>query len=93
LGPYILLYSGTGNVSVSGDAYITNYQPQRVQVTVFNKTSSIFIRILRTNVSDPVYNVRLIPAQYENTYDTTDVFHPNFLNLLQPFDTLFVCGW
>lgn len=41
------------------------------------------VRIIATDPADPVRNIRVVPAEFEGTFTTSDIFHPQFLALLQ----------
>ncbi|MFP4224441.1 MAG: hypothetical protein ACLFVN_10240 [Phycisphaeraceae bacterium] len=80
-GRYVLLYDGTGEVSIgsnhttSGRATIDFPGPSDKERT--------FIRIRRSDASDPVRNMRLVPSAYESTYrqgEPDNPFRPEFLD-------------
>jgi len=88
VGDYVLLYNGTGNVTVWGDAFIKEDQGQRKLVRVNQTKTSILIRLFDTNPDDPVHDIRFVPLELEQTYQTDDLLHPLFVEKIKPYDTI-----
>jgi hypothetical protein len=59
-----------------------------------NATNTILLHITRTNTQNPIQNIRLVPIEYEATYQT-QIFHPQFLLRLAPFQNGVIrfCYW
>ncbi len=93
-GVYTLLYEGDGDIQLGLDA-----EQKRVshdgrgtashQVAVTPSGEGIQVRITRSNPSNHVRNVRLLMPGF----DERTVFHPTFLERLQPFAVLRFMDW
>ena len=49
--------------------------------------NGIDIVIMESDTNDPVHDIRFVMPGFEPTYET-DPFHPNFIDLLEPFSCL-----
>lgn len=71
--------------------------PGRVVVTVELSTAAnngLFLRIERTNPTDPVRNVRVIMPEFADTYFyDTHKFHPYFIHELKQYATVRFMDW
>lgn len=74
----MLLYDGTGNVTVGGDAAITASAPGRLDLQL-TPASGFTVRILATDPSDPVASIRVVPLANVDDY-AQRVFAPSFLS-------------
>ncbi|WP_445926099.1 hypothetical protein [Leptodesmis sp.] len=54
--------------------------------------TGVFLRILETNLDNPIRNIRFIMPGFEHTYQTQP-FHPLFLDRLSKFNTLRFMDW
>jgi hypothetical protein len=79
-GKYVLLYDGQGRVEVDGDAAITWQAPGRIGLAI-TPANGFSVRILATNISNPVANISVVPAAKEASF-TSDIYQPAFLKLL-----------
>jgi len=92
-GPWVLLYDGSGTVSVGGNAQVTSSAPGRLTFQVSNPTNEgIHVYVNATNNANPVRNIRVMPAEFENNYESQP-FHPTFLDRLQHFSVLRFMDW
>jgi hypothetical protein len=93
-GKYVFLYEGEGKIQFEGDASQEKEDPLKKKIWLnINASSYIGVRIIYTNPNNPLKNFRLIPEEFELSYNTTNIFSPSFLNILKPFKTLRFCGW
>jgi len=92
------LWDGTGEVDASGSnvASCSSNGTTNSAVALFDvdpdSTNGITIRILSSNSTDPVTNVRVVPVAFEATYNDL-IFHPSFLAKVQEFDHIRFTGW
>nr|KAG5710339.1 hypothetical protein BaRGS_009055 [Batillaria attramentaria] len=88
-GRYTLLYDGEGTVDFSLAQHTVRYNGKGRMIVEFPQIphSGIAFRLLATNPSDPIRNVRLLPPGYENTYERFP-FHPLFLEFLKRFSEI-----
>ena len=92
-GRYTLFYDGEGKIDFTYDnAKIVSQSPGKITVDVKPDNNGVFIRLLETNSSNPVRNIRFILPGFENTYQTQP-FNPVFLERLAKFDTLRFMDW
>lgn len=92
-GPWVLLYDGSGTVSVGGNAQMTGSSPGRITFQVTNPTNEgIHVYVNATNNANPVRNIRVMPAEFEGNYESQP-FHPTFLDRLQHFSVLRFMDW
>lgn len=92
-GAWVLLYDGSGTVSVGGDAQTTGSTAGRITFQVTNPTNEgIHVWINATNNANPVRNIRVMQAEFESNY-MTQPFHPTFLDRLQHFSVLRFMDW
>ena len=75
----MLLYDGSGRIALSGDSTATATQANRIALQLL-PSKGFEVRIVETNATDPVRNIRIIPAAAEGSYSpVTSVWHPKFL--------------
>ncbi len=92
-GQYICLYDGQGTITFGGDASIVSQTPGRIVVQVNpTDTGKTVLIISATQNSDPIRNIRFLMPGFEDTY-TTQTFHPEFLEKLNPFRVLRFLNW
>jgi hypothetical protein len=91
-GGYVVMWDGTGEVSL-GNSHVqtqlklTNHS-KSVRLSVNpSYTAGLSVRIMSSAVADPVHNVRIIPSEFAHNY-TTQIFHPSFLKIIEPYDHL-----
>lgn len=95
-GKYVCLYDGDGFLNFwFEDSQITYRGAGRIEFTVTHKTemnNGIYYNIIRTNPSNPIRNVRIMEAKFEQTYQDFP-FYPAFLEYLRKFKTLRFMPW
>jgi hypothetical protein len=91
-GRYVCLYEGEGTIEFGFDAKVVSKGPGRMELEVIPSEGGIFMTIKATNPADPIRNVRVIMPGFEQTY-TRQVFHPRFIESLQPFSTIRFMDW
>jgi hypothetical protein len=92
-GRYTLLYDGEGKLDFTfANAKIISQSPGKMIVDVTPDEGGVFLRLLETNSSNPVRNIRFIMPGFENTYQTQP-FNPIFLERLSNFSTLRFMDW
>jgi hypothetical protein len=78
-GTYTLLWQGDGELDVWGGARVTNTGSSRASVELLPGRGPVFVRLKRTNPTNPVRNIRLLrpgtPADAP-----LNAFHDDFLN-------------
>lgn len=91
-GTYTLLYDGEGLIDVRGEGKIKESLPNRMLIDITPGNGLTTIRICDTNAADPVRNLRLILPGFESTRET-QIFHPDFLASLEPFNVIRFMDW
>jgi hypothetical protein len=92
-GQYTVLYDGDGDVSISKwDAVTTHEEPGKILLDVNPSNLGILLTIRETNPSNPIHNIRVIMPGFEDTYET-QIFHPEFLKILEPFSAIRFMDW
>jgi hypothetical protein len=82
-GIYTCLYDGKGKIAFAyGDE-----QPGRTRIRVKASRNLLTLRLIETDPSDPVRNIRVILPGFEETYEQQP-FHPDFLKRWERFSTL-----
>ncbi len=77
-GPYTVLYDGQGKLDFWGAAQVSSTSPGRMTIEVDPAKGGFFLRLLETNPSDYVRNIRVIMPGFEQTCQKNP-FHPAFL--------------
>lgn len=81
-GTYTIFYRGRGRLEVSHAARIVESQPGKIKIEVDSTKGAIFLRIMETDPTDYVRDIRVIMPGFESTYQQ-DPFHPTFLKRWQ----------
>ena len=89
---YVLLYSGTGNLTVQGGAVETSKTPGRIQFEV-TAAENLFFRIDASAAGDPVRNVRVLRLEDEFADLSAQPFYAGFLEKISPFAALRFMDW
>ncbi len=89
---YLLLYDGTGTVTVGGSIAVTSSDPGRIQFDVLVADNQFFI-IHASQMGDHVRNVRILRIADEFTDLDAEPFYPGFLQKIAPFNTLRFMDW
>ena len=90
-GRYVVLWDGDGDIEVKDDAVMVSRNGNRIEADV-TPLDGVQLRILRTNPSNPVHNIRVILPGFEATYQTHP-FHPRFLANWRGFKMLRFMDW
>ncbi|MCC6460167.1 MAG: PKD domain-containing protein [Saprospiraceae bacterium] len=89
---YVLLYSGTGSLTVQGGAVETSKTPGRIQFEV-TAAENLFFRVDVSQAGDPVRNVRVLRLEDEFADLAAQPFYPGFLEKIEPFAALRFMDW
>ena len=95
-GKYVVLYEGEGAIEYGLDAQKDKNASThgRDIIDVTPTSAGILLRITNTdpnNTGDYLRNIKVMPEAYE--YARDEIFNPEFLEKLQPFDTLRFMDW
>ena len=96
-GQYVVLYEGEGTLRYGGDAQLhagASIQGRQV-LTVTPATAGIIITMTATDpngTGNYLRNIRVIMPDFAESY-VTQIFHPLFLEKLQPFKVLRFMDW
>ncbi|MCH5375557.1 MAG: hypothetical protein JJ992_16425, partial [Planctomycetes bacterium] len=77
-GKYTVLYDGRGKIDFWGAAKVASAEPGRMVIDVDASRGGFFLRLLETEPSDYVRNIRVVMPGFEQTY-RENPFHPLFL--------------
>lgn len=98
-GRYIVLYEGEGTLAYGFKAQkiVAESRAGRdvIQLNPAADGTSILLTIMATDpnkTGNYIRNIRVIPEAYENTY-TRQVFNPDFLNRIRPYQALRFMDW
>ena len=91
-GEYICLYDGEGRINFGFDARVKDRQKGRIVLQVSPSRAGILLRLVETDPSNPIRNIRLIAPGFENTYKST-VFNPAFLKRWEGFKVIRFMDW
>lgn len=76
-GDYVILYDGEGEIAIPN--YLNkSAKPGRIVVNVNGKKGLFHLIISKIHPTDYIKNIRVIPAQFEHTYQKNP-WHPAFL--------------
>lgn len=89
-GVYTVLYEGKGRLEFSTGRVVSS-EPGRMRVD-FGEGGVVFLRLLETDESDPLRNIRVVMPGFEDTY-TDNPFHPVFLERWRGFSVLRFMDW
>jgi hypothetical protein len=91
-GDYLMLYEGEGEFEIGFDAQVISESSGQKVLRVTPSADGILIRIKSTNPSNYIRNIKVILPGYWNTYET-EIFHPLFIQSLNPFDVIRFMDW
>ena len=96
-GTYSVMWDGIGDVSFGSNVKILSKNIHNktalIKINVVKgSTSGVNVRITKTNSTYPLTNVRIVPVAFQHNY-TEQIFHPDFLNIVRPFQCLRFTGW
>jgi hypothetical protein len=81
-GQYTVLYEGTGKLAFWGAAKEAENTPGRILIDVDASKGGFWLRIMQTDPTDYIRNIRVIMPGFAETY-TDNPFHPAFLKRWQ----------
>lgn len=92
-GEYVLLYDGDGDVQFETASGVTvvSQSPGRIVARVA-AGGVVLMNLRRTNASNPVRNIRFVPASMESSYGSR-LFTDDFLRVVRPFGVLRFMNW
>jgi hypothetical protein len=95
-GIYHVFYDGEGQIEFGFDSQvIESNQKYKMKVRVTSTTirdNGVFMKIKKTNPSNPLRNIRFVMNGFEHTYEQMP-FHPLFLERLAKFKTIRFMTW
>ncbi|QDU88572.1 hypothetical protein Pla175_19500 [Pirellulimonas nuda] len=94
-GEYVLLYDGVGSVSIT-DGYNASSGRIHAPIVGADQKKRYTIRINATSPSDPVRNLRLVPAALESSYqagEPSNPFRQEFLDSWSMMDGFRFMDW
>ena len=77
-GEYSVFYDGKGRLEFKGSARVIASAPGRMLLDVDPGKGAMFLRLMETDPSDPVRNIRVIMPGFEEKYER-DPWRPGFL--------------
>ncbi|MBS3936166.1 MAG: hypothetical protein KGZ43_08320 [Sulfuritalea sp.] len=90
-GRYLLTYDGEGEIFVGLDGKIVDRDGRRLVVEVRPK-NSLILKVLKTNPTDPLRNIRLAMPDEARGAETSP-FNPAYLDYLRGFRVLRFMDW
>lgn len=91
-GVYTCLYDGDGEINFAHGISVLQQQPGRIKIEVKTDQNLLSLRIVKTNPSNPVRDIRLILPGFEDTYKQQP-FHPDFLARWAKFKVIRFMDW
>lgn len=91
-GNYTCLYEGKGKIEFAWQGEVISSQPGRLIVKVTPTGTGVWLKLVETDPSDPVRNIRFILPGFESTYQDKP-WHPDFIARWQPFKVLRFQEW
>lgn len=89
-GRYVAIYRGDGDLVVSYGGNIVERKPGRVVMDLDGGT--VHVGITRTNPSNPLRNLAIVPISHEHDYQQV-IFSERFLAVVRPFGVLRFLDW
>jgi hypothetical protein len=89
-GRYVALYEGDGEVGIGQGGRVVKRAPGRVEMEL--EGGAAHIRLLRTNPSNPLRKLSIVPIAYERNHSQR-IFQPRFLEIVRPFGVLRFHDW
>lgn len=91
-GEYVCLYDGDGRIKFGFDARVKDRRKGRIVLQVSPSRQGILLRLVETNPSNPIRNIRLIAPRFEKTYKS-QIFNPEFLKRWEGFKVIRFMDW
>lgn len=89
---YVLLYDGTGSLTVGGGVTVTGSAAGRIQFSV-DVVGNIFFMVNASQMGDHVRNIRLLRLADEFADLDAEPFYEGFLDKIRPFKALRFMDW
>jgi hypothetical protein len=86
-GEYVLLYDGTGTITIGGVNSVVNGNGN-LQITLTGIGSNAWMTISASTSGDYVKNMRIVPVAYELDQSGMPTFHADFLGSVANFKVL-----
>jgi hypothetical protein len=91
-GNYVVLYDGTGDLDVWGDATLVSETPGRLEFSMTFQGDIFALEIYESQLGDHVRNIRVLLPGTEATYETNP-WEDNWLEKLEPFQAIRFMDW
>lgn len=91
-GLYVVLWDGTGDLDVWGDATLISESPGRLEFELQYSGGLFALEIYESQQGNHIRNIRVLMPGTENTY-LTQAWEPNWLQKLEPFKALRFMDW
>ncbi len=91
-GIYVVLWDGTGDLDVWGDATLLSESAGRLEFELKYSGDLFALEIYQSQMGDHVRNIRVLMPGTEDTYQTQP-WEPNWLAKLEPFKALRFMDW
>jgi len=91
-GTYSCIYDGSGRIDFAYGLTVQQRSAGLIKVHVRSDQNLLSLRITKTDLADPVRNIRFIMPGFEETY-SCQPFHPAFLKRWQDFKVLRFMDW
>ena len=89
-GTYVVTYAGDGEIFFGMDAAVTSASDHRLELAVTPSDRGIYLRIDRSNPTDPIRDLHVWSPGFENAASS---FHPKFLEGLKDVRALRFMDW
>jgi len=91
-GIYTCFYDGQGEIRFAYGIEVLEEKPGVIRLRVKPEQNLLTLRITKTNLNDPVRNIRFILPGFEQTFDKQP-FHPEFLRRWEKFKVIRFMDW
>lgn len=91
-GVYVVLWDGTGDLDVWGDATLLSESPGRLEFELQYNDDLFALEIYESQMGDHVRNIRVLMPGTEDSYQTQP-WEPNWLQKLEPFNAIRFMDW
>ncbi len=91
-GRYVVLYDGTGDLDVWGDATLVNEEPGRLEFDLAFQDDIFALEIYVSQAGDHIRNIRVLLPGTEATYEANP-WEANWLEKLGPFQAIRFMDW
>jgi hypothetical protein len=88
-GKYIMTYEGEGAFEFSFACKKVSEAPGRIELDTIPQSAGMFMRITKSNPSNPVKNIKIVHQDLQNA----GTFHPLYVERLKGFSTIRFMDW